>query len=277
MKWCIVTDSSCDIENLETNSEITFAKVPFSISIDEEEIVDDENLNVENMINKMETYKKASLTSCPSPQAWFNHFEKADFSIAITISSGVSGSFNSASTAKNMIEEKYSNKKVFVLDSKTAGSVLSMCAEKAVELIKSGLNFEEVTQQLEKYNKKRHTIFALSSFGNLVKNGRVGKIAGFLAKILKMWGVGINTTEGKIAIKKKTRGENNVLKTFIDDMNENNFDSDYVVITHCQNLELATKFKNMLTKIWNKIKVKILQARGLCSYYAERKGLIVGY
>ena len=278
MKWCIVADSSCDLKELDTKSEnIEFKNVPFIISIDGKDYVDTTELDVEEMVDKMEAYSKASLTSCPSPQTWFDCFKEADFSIAITISANVSGSYNSAMTAKTMIEEQYKDKKVYVLDSKSAGSVLCMYAEKLVELINKGLGFKEVVSEIEKYKAKRHTIFALSSFSNLVKNGRVGKIAGFLARILKMWGIGVNTNEGKIAVKKKTRGEKNVLSAFVDDMQQNKFDDDYVVISHCQNIELATKFKNLLTSIWSKIKVKILPTRGLCSFYAERKGLIVGY
>ena len=278
MKWCIVADSSCDLKTLETHSsDIEFKSVPFVISIDGKDFVDSPEMDAFDMVDKMEASAKASTTACPSPQTWFDCFKDADYSFAITISANVSGSFNSATTAKQMIEEQFKDKKVFVLDSKSAGAVLTMYAEKLVELINKGLSFEEVVNEIEKYKSKRHTIFALASFSNLVKNGRVGKIAGFLARILKMWGIGINTKEGKIAVKKKTRGEKNVVNAFVEDMQQNGFDDDYVVISHCQNFELATKVKNTLLSIWKKLKIKIIPTRGLCSYYAERKGLILGY
>jgi len=278
MKWGIITDSSCDfaIERVIPKN-IKIEKVPFVITIGEKDYIDDEHLNVENMIDAMEACSEACHTSCPSPEKWYNLFEGCDNIIAITISEKLSGSYNSAIVAKNMILEKYPDKNIFILNSRSAGSVLSMYVEKTIELIEQELNFQQIVSSLEEIVKTKHTVFALASCSNLVKNGRVGKLAGFLAKKLKLWGIGVASKEGTILVKKKTIGINNVLSFFVKDMKENNFDGDSVVISHCQNLELATKLRDRILEVWKKIKVKILSTRGLCSFYAERKGLIVAY
>ena len=278
MNWRIVTDSSCDyVLDQELPENIKISKVPFIITIGEKDYIDNEDLNVDEMINDMESCVEASHTACPSPETWAEEFKKDDYTIAITISANLSGSYNSAMLAKNIVEETYHEKKVYVLNSKSAGSVLSMYLETAIELIKEGKSFDEVVEFLEKSMEDKHTIFALASFSNLVKNGRVGKVAGFLAKVLKIWGIGIASPEGTIVVKKKLRGIKNVIKAFIEDMKENNFIGKYVIISHCGNHELATKLKEALIETLEKVKVKILSTRGLCSFYAERKGLIVSY
>lgn len=97
MKWSIVTDSSCDLLPMSRqNGEIQISSVPFVISIGNQDFVDDENLDTQEMLQAMEHEKALSHTSCPSPNAWLGQFEKADYIIAITISSQLSGSMNSA-------------------------------------------------------------------------------------------------------------------------------------------------------------------------------------
>ena len=176
-----------------------------------------------------------------------------------------------------MILEKYPDKKIFVFDSRSAGSVLAMYVEKVMEWIEQGIAFKVVVEKLQEYAKWKHTIFALASFGNLVKNGRISKFSGFIAGKLGIWGIGTASEEGTIVVKGKTRGNSRIIDHFIDDMKEHGFQDDCVVISHCQNRELACALREKILKRWANAKVKILPTGGLCSYYAERKGLIVGY
>ena len=277
-KWSIVTDSSCDFVLPEkADSSICFAKVPFVISVGQHDFVDTKSLDIENLLTHMETCPTASHTSCPSPGNWIERFEQAQQIIAITISAKLSGSYNSAMTAREMILEQTPEKKIYVLDSRSAGSALTMYAEKAAELIEGGSDFHTVVSGLEEYRKHRHTIFALSSFNNLVKNGRISKAVGFIAGKLGIWGIGIGSKEGEIIVKNKTRGVQKVIGSFLADMKEHAFAGGYVVISHCQNLELAAKLRDKIQETWHSAKVKILETGGLCSYYAERNGLIVAY
>lgn len=278
MKWSIITDSSCDLDiNMPISEHVELDEVPFVLTIDGKDYVDTAELDVPDMVDAMEACADASRSSCPAPGAWYEKFKKADHIIAITISHNLSGSYNSAMTAREMILEQHPEKKIFVLDSLSAGSVLAMYAHKATELIGKGLHFEDIVQRLKDYAAQRHTVFALASFNNLVKNGRVSKLAGFIAGKLGIWGIGIASPEGTIQVKSKLRGMKRVLGAFIEDMKENGFQGGRVIISHCQNLELADQLREKILENWNSAKVSILSTGGLCSYYAERKGMIVGY
>ncbi len=275
MKWSIITDSSCEYVG-ENTDELIFGKAPFVITIDDVDYIDDESLSVSDMLSAMEESSEVSHTACPSPGAWYEKFMEGEHSIAITISSGVSGSYNSAVIARDMVLEQCPDKKIYILDSLSAGSALSMLAQKAENLIHNGLNFEAVTEQLQKYMASIKTIFALSSFDNLVKNGRMNKTVGVLASKLGIWGVG-EASGGKIVTKSKVKGKKRMMSTIIEDMKENNYQCGKVIITHCQNLELATKLKERIKEVWEKAHITIVPTGGLCSYYAERGGLIVAY
>ncbi len=278
MKWNIITDSSCNLYNLDEQSEkIRFASIPFIINIGNHDFIDDERLNTIEMVDAMEKCREASHTSCPSPYTWYEQFEKSEYSIAITISSKLSGSYNSACTARNMILEKYPDKKIAVIDSRSAGSEMVLIVMKLCKLINAGHDFNSVIEKTEQYMKHTHIVFALSSFDNLIKNGRMSRITGFLAGKLGFWGIGIGSEQGTIEIKEKVRGNKKALNAILKDIKERATDIEIVVISHCQNAEFAESLKNTIQNIYHTVEVKILPTGGLCSYYAEKGGLIIGF
>ena len=278
MRWNIVTDSSCDLPPVYGQDGcIPVSSVPFIISVGEKDFVDDAALDPVAMLDAMEQSKEASHTSCPAPQRWMEEFEKADQSIAITISSQLSGSMKSAEIAKEMVLESNPEKKIAVLDSFSTGPELALCVKRIQEMIQAGWEFERVVAAAKLVLLRTHIAFALSSFDNLVKSGRMSKIVGFIARKLNMWGIGIGNEAGKIAIKGKTRGSFSALSMLIDDMKERGFGGDAAIISHCQNRKLAEKLEAKIRELWPQCEVNILATRGLCSYYAERGGLILAY
>lgn len=278
MKWSIITDSSCDyILDRQLPENIKLAEVPFIITVGQRDYVDTPDLDVGPMVDDMETCPEASRTSCPSPGAWYELFEEADCVIGVTISANLSGSYASAMTAREMLLDKYPEKKVYILDSKSAGSALAAFVEEAVQRIEAGETFDEIVTALEASRDRMNTIFALASFNNLVKNGRVSKLSGFIAGKLGIWGIGVASPEGTIIVKEKTRGKKKILAAFVDDMRENGFAGGYVIISHCQNQEYAELLRDAVLKNWPNSTVKFLPTGGLCSFYAERRGMIVCY
>lgn len=278
MKWNIVTDSSCDLLPMSRqNGEIQISSVPFTITIGNQDFVDDENLDTQKMLLAMEREKSASRTSCPSPNAWLRQFEKADNVIAITISSQLSGSMNSANVAKEMALEQNPQKKIAVIDSRSTGPELVLCVEEIEKLIRRGADFEDIVLHAMYFLKKTKIQFALSSFDNLVKNGRMDRMTGFIARALGMWGIGGGSEEGKIVMEGKTRGAKKAVKLLIESMRDKGFRGEKAAISHCDNLPLAESLKKGILEVWKNAEVEILPTRGLCSYYAERGGLIVSY
>ena len=278
MDWRIVTDSSCDVlPELDWDQDLTYGKVPFVFKIGSVELTDDEKLSIPDMLTEMENCPDASRSACPAPGLWEEQFEQADKVIALTISANLSGSYESAVAAREMTLEKHPGKKILILNSLSTGPVLNMAVEKAVELIKKGFSFERVSAVLTDFIRARHTVFALCSFNNLVKNGRVSRLAGLIAGKLGIWGIGIGDSEGRIEMAAKVRGSRRIIQTITDIMKQNHFMGGQVVISHCLNPDFASQLRDGIIKIWNNARVMLTETNGLCSFYAERSGLIVAY
>ena len=280
MIWNIITDSSCDLslqQPQELGEEIRYYSVPFIITAGTEDFVDDDRIDIDMLVDAMEHEKKASHTACPSPAIWADHFRREGNSIAITISRELSGSYNSAVSAQHLVRDELPDQNIAIINSISAGAGLVLTVRKICEHIRAGKSFSEVVRLSEEIAAEKRTIFALCSFDNLIKNGRMSPIAGFVAKRLGFWGIGIGTQQGKISIKGKVRGAKKALYSIIEDMKEWGKPVHHVVISHCQNREMAEHLRDEILSRWKGIPVEIHPTRGLCSYYAERHGLIVSY
>lgn len=277
MKWRIIADSSCDIYDMDHKPEdVYFSTVPFVITVDGRDFVDDESINVNELVDAMAASSK-SHTSCPSPADWIREFGEEGDVFAITISSNLSGSYNSACTAREMVLEKDPDRKIEILDSRGTGPSLNMIIDKLAELICQGLSFDQVKARIHAYMLDHKLIFALSSYHNLVNNGRMPKIAGIVLGHLGLWGIGIASDEGTIKMKKIAKGGKKTLQVILNDFKDRVADKECVVISHCRNEEFAAALKKAVAVKYPDKIVKIMPTRGLCSYYAERGGIIVGF
>lgn len=278
MKWNIIGDSACDlfaIDDLGENER--FATVPMKIQVGEKEFVDDEFLDVPEMMKEMREYEGRTGSACPSPNDWANEFMKADMTIAITITSKMSGSYNSAMTAKSIVEETNPEKKIYIVDSKSAGAGIAIIMYKIHELIKQYNDFDKITEKIEKLVEDTNLLFVLSSFNNLIKNGRMNPIVGGIASKLRIKILGCASEKGELSIVSKVRGEGKIVASIVSQMKERKYNGSKVMIAHCGNLTLAKQLKEDLLLKWENAKVCIRETRGLCSYYAEERGIMVGF
>ena len=282
--WHLVADTACDLFTLEDNEkkenepEIDFATIPFSIRIGDTEYIDTESIPLEEMLTANENHSLSAQTACPSPEAWREQFEAPGPVLAFTISSALSGSYNSACTAKTMVQEEKPEKDIAVIDSKATGPEEAMLIWKARDLIRAGARtVQEVAEQLNREAEKLHTIFALASYHNLIRAGRVSRLIGFIAGHLGFWGIGIGDDKGEIAIRGKARGSRHMVRFLVDEVRRVGLAGKQIVISHCQNEKDALSLRDQLQEAFAGVKVVVMATRGLDSFYAERRGLIVGF
>ncbi len=270
----IVADSSANVLNL---NGVDFAASPMKIITNDKEFVDNANLDVNEMVDFFSGYKGRSQTSCPNPTDWLEAFGDADDVFCVTITSGLSGSYNSACIAKQMFEAENNGKRVFVIDSLSAGPELKLIIEKLEELITAGVPFEDICREVGGYTKKTGLLFMLESLNNFAANGRVSpavaKIAGFLGLRI----VGCASDEGTLEPLNKCRGEANSLSAILSRLKNGGLNSGKVRIAHCRNEAAAMRLKELVSKAFPNAEVQISELRGLCSYYAELGGLLVGF
>ncbi len=280
MKWKIVADSSCDMVDGQLASDnIDFKVVPLKIIVGDNQYIDNQYLDIDEMLDDMTNYKGGSSSACPSVGDFIAEFEAADNVIALTMTSSLSGTYNSAVQAKNIVLEQYPNKNIHIVDSKATSGNLLILARKTLELINSGLVFDEIVKQIENCNSTLRLLFSLSNFDNLVKTGRMSKISGIIASTLGIRAVAEATTDrGEIKVLEKPRGQANALKKIVELMGkQKNMLNVSVVISHCQNFDGATVLKGIIEQTYRIRDITIVEMRGLTSFYSQRNGIIVSF
>lgn len=268
----IVSDSSADMLKFEG---VDFKSVPMSISTSERTFTDDELLDTGELIDYMEKYNGRSFTACPGTQAWLDAFEGADVIYVVTLTSALSGTYNSALVAADMYMEEHPGAKIHVFDSLTTGPEMRLIVEKIAEFDKAGKSFEDIVMLIEAYKKQTGIFFSFRSLHNLAQNGRVKKLAAAAVGVLGLRIVGTGSPEGTLEVNAKRKGDNHAAAEIFHQMEERHYNGGRIRICHTDNEELARKYIHIIKKRWPDCDVKAYPSRGLITYYAERGGIIL--
>ena len=274
MNYKIVTDSSSDMLNLDSTP---FAVAPLKIVTTDKEYTDDQNLNVSNMVDDLLSYKGRSSTSCPNTDEWLAAFGDAQYIFCVTITATLSGCYNAACAAKQIYEEQYPDRKVYVINTLSTGPEMKLIIEKISNLIEEGKNYKEICNEINLYINKTGLLFMLESMKNLANNGRVSHLTAKAAGLLGIRVIGKASNKGDLQPLDKVRGEQKSRCTIINRMREEGYWGGKVRIAHCQNPEFADTIKEALTKEFGNIDIDIYECRGLCSFYAEKGGVLIGF
>ena len=274
MKYKIAADSSANLLELEG---VDFASVPLKIVTAEKEYVDDGALDVDAMVADLAAYHGRSGSSCPNIQNWMDAFEGADGVFAVTITSNLSGSYASAVQAREEYTQIHPEVKIYVLDTLSAGPEPQLMVEKLRELILEGLDFEDIVSAIEAYCRRTHLLFTLESMKNLARNGRTSHAAATLAGVLGIRVVGMAGAEGTLEMLHKCRGGKKAVQTTYESMAELGYAGGSVRIAQCQNPEAANTLCSIIRHHWPEADVQIIPTRGLCAFYAESGGLMIGF
>ena len=269
----IVSDSSCDLYSLE---KVKFESVPLHIFVGDKEYIDKEGVDIADMQTRLKEKGVKSSTSCPNVYDYLEAFKGENEIFAITISSNLSGSFQSLKLARDQYLAENKDAKVKIIDSLSAGPVLYMLVEKLQEFILAGLSFEEISKKIDEYHKKTQLLFILSSVLNLANAGRVNKILATILGVLNIKLVGQGSDEGRFQLHEKCRGEKKAIKKLIENITGFGWKNGKVVIDHNDNESGAIAIKEKLLEINPNANVQIRKMNALCAFYAEEHGLLIG-
>ncbi len=274
MKTRIVADSSA---NLYTLPGVEFVCVPLKIVTDDQEYLDTAELDAAGMAQTLHTYKGKTSTSCPNVADWLAAYEGADRVFVVTITGTLSGSCNAARLAAEEYRQEHPDAQVFVLDSLSAGPECRLLAERLAELVQAGSSFEAAAEAIQAYHQHTHLLFSLESLANLARNGRVKPAVAAVARMLGIRVIGQASEAGELDVLCKTRGEHGALERIVLEMKGHGFANGRVHIAHCANPAAADRLKKMLHAVFPAARIDVSPCGGLCSYYAELGGLMVGY
>jgi DegV family protein with EDD domain len=207
------------------------------------------------------------------------HFDFDGDIYVITLSSNLSGSYNSAELAKNLYLEEHPDKKIEVIDSRSASVAQTLIAMKIKELIESNHPFEAVVEKVNAFRNGVLTKFVLESLDTLRKNGRLTGIQAIIANALNIKPVMGATPEGTIYKVDQARGIGKALITMAKAIESDVLKPQERIlgISHCNNRERAEFFKEEMIK---RIPFKdcfIVDMAGVSTMYGNEGGIIVAY
>ena len=278
----IITDSCCD-----TTPAITAALglkiAPMSVTVDgTKEFSDNGNVDVPALLAAMKASPKPVATACSSPEDYAVLMREAEESVVITLSKHLSGSYNSACAARDMVLEEFPDKKIIVLNSKTAACGQTRLAFFLHDLIQGGATFEEVCEKALPFIDKIRTFFVLEDLGNLIKNGRIPKMAGMLGTVLMLRPIMGENGDGEIIPLEKVRGTQKALDRLVEMIKDATASltkkSLHMVLTYCNCPERGAQLKKKLLEICPAIADVILVPTGAISTaYANDGGVVLAY
>ena len=139
----------------------------------------------------------------------------------LTLSSGISGSVNSARIAQGMLREKYPERNIFIVDSLAASSGYGLLMDKLADLRDEGKSIDEVREWAEENKKKLQHWFFSTDLTFYVKGGRVSKTAGFIGNVMNICPLLNVNFEGKLIPRQKVRTKKKVIAEIVDKMEQN--------------------------------------------------------
>lgn len=273
MKNRIVMDSAGDIKALQG---VDFVSVPLKIMTDEREYVDDAAIDIPEMVAYLAGYKGKSGTACPSVGEYLQAYGDAENVYCITITSNLSGSYNSAAIAAESFREQYPDRKIHVFDSLSTGPEMILLSHRLREWIAEDLSFETIVEKGKAYLEKSRLAFSLECLNNLANNGRVPKAVAKIAGVLGIRLTGI-AYDGRLKPTGKARGEKKVCPELMKILDDQGYAGGRALINHCLNPKAAEEMKQTILARYPNADVTVGTLGGLCSFYAEKGGLLVGF
>lgn len=279
VNYKIIVDSCGELTYRMKKSGV-YETASLSMEVDGDIIVDDENFDQADFLRRVEASPECPKSSCPSPERYMELYGGDEERVyAVTLSSELSGSYNSAQLGRKLWMEEHgeSGKKIYVFNSRSASVGETLIGLKIQECEENGLGFEETVSTVETYIDEQHTYFVLENLDTLRKNGRLTGIKSFVASALNIKPVMGSTPEGTICQLGQARGMKRALAKMADQIvKEGKTTKDKILaIAHCNCPERAREVERMLL---DKIRVKdsfIVDTAGISTMYANDGGIIV--
>lgn len=278
MKYKIIVDSCTDLTEEMKNDE-RIKVVPLSIEIGNTTIIDDESFDQKKFLSLVKESEETAKTACPSPNTYMEEMKDGENVFVVTLSGNLSGSHNSAETAKSLYIEEYGHKNIEVIDSCSASVAQTLITKKLMELTKSVVDFEGIKDEINKFRDEMKTKFVLYDLSTLAKNGRLTKVQALLVSALNIKPIMAGTEDGHIIKLGQERGFQRALKSLVKYIEQDaiNAKDKILGIAHCNNYGKAMELKDMILE---KVKFKdflIVDTAGISTTYANDGGIIVSY
>ncbi len=277
MSYKIIVDSCCELP-AKLKESGHFETVSLEIFVDGYRIVDDESFDQADFLKRMKESPNCPRSTCPSPEQYVEAYGgEAKRVYVVTLSSQLSGSYNSAQLGKKLYQEERGTKDIHVFDSKSASVGETVIAMKIQECEEAGLAYEETIARTDQFIEALNTSFVLESLEALRKNGRLSNIKAFVAGALNIKPVMGATPEGTICQLGQARGMARAVDKMIRDLIDKTKDPQEKIcgISHCNAAKRALAAAEKIKEMGNFKDVFVVDTAGISSLYASDGGIII--
>ena len=207
----IITDGSCDLSH-EVLNKFNINVVPLGVSFGEEHYTAGVDIDNKEFYAKMKESKELPKTFCPSPENFCKEYQcEEDKIIVIALSSKLSGTYNSASLARDLYLSEHKEKDIRVIDSMTGSIGAGLLLIKAAKMISEGKDIDEIVEAIENLKEKLIFYGTLETLENAIKGGRINPLAGKIIGALNFKAI-VQIKDGVVKPIDKARGESNSIK-----------------------------------------------------------------
>ena len=270
MTYRLICDSCTDLPS-ELGADTHVKKVPLTIQVGPETVVDGEDFRQGELLQKMRACPGAPKTACPAPSTYLEQFLEEGDSYVVTLSGLLSGSYNAAMQARAIYREEGGRGNVHVFNSRSASAGQTQIALLVRELAGRGLPFAQVVEKVESYIDRMKTMFVLENLDNLRKNGRLTRMQSIVTGALRVKLL-CGATPGQGLTVRQT------LAKMVGRMAE---DPDHVerrlVIAHCNCLERAETVREMVRQKCRFGEILTVATGGIATVYANDGGIVTAY
>lgn len=274
----IIIDSCGELSE-ELKADGHFSNVPLELEVDGYRIRDDESFDQKDFLRRVKESIKGPKSACPSPESFMSAYEGPEENVyVVTLSSKLSGSYNSAVLAASLYEDEHEeHKNIHVFNSKSASIGETIIGLKIQEFEEDGLPFEEVVTKVEEHIASMNTFFVLETLETLRKAGRLSNLKAMIANTLNIKPVMGSTKEGTIQQLGQARGMKKAMVQMVQDAIKCTKDCEkrVLAIAHCNCPERAQFVKEQVEKLAKFKKIVIVDTAGVSSMYANDGGIIL--
>ncbi|WP_125153427.1 DegV family protein [Clostridium rectalis] len=253
----IITDSTSDLPG-DIIEKYDIEVLPLLVTFGEETYKDGVDINLKQLLNKMDEYDEFPRTAQVNPQRFlecYKRYIKEGYKIvSIHLSSKMSGTYQSACIAKEMLDTD----QIVVIDSLNVTSGLGLLVIKSATLKEEGFNIEKIEEKIKKTIPHVKSVLIFESLDNLVKGGRLSKTAGIIGNILDIKLI-LNVEQGEMVVLDKVRGSKKAIRHILDSLDTIGIKKDETpILLHIDDEDiLEVLSENMVHKNMDFIKCEV--------------------
>lgn len=281
MQIQLMSDGGADIPKRLIEA-LNIKVVPLYIYFQDEEYKTGVTMDRETFYEKMSKSDKLPRSSAPGPMDFYDAYKQVNSNIPIimlSISKGLSVTYENAVMAKNLLLEEEPDRQIEVINSKTASCGLSLLLHEAKKKIDENYTYKQIIDHLYRQVEQTNTLFVLKTLENLILGGRLNRVKGTIAKSLNIKPLMRGSDEGTIEVTEKVRGDKKSIRRFVEQISEytQNFENRIITMAHCNAEDRAKKVLANIQGMYPFKDVYLTNMGPLTATYAGEGGLVMSF